>query len=148
MKKILLITIFLLLQSFSSFGSPEGKNIICKCYDCILNIRKDPQGFVFQNGKVINHYLMEKNGIYNYYKDYNINPYKVSLKYIEWWWSGQSFHLNRKTLELTRWYGQIQTHSECKLQNSHSKYMDELKKIMNEYQVEYNKKLKELDNKI
>ena len=37
MKKILLITIILLLQSFPSFGNPNGKGILCVLEDKELN---------------------------------------------------------------------------------------------------------------
>ena len=34
MKKIILLTFILLFQSFSSFGNPNGKGLICECKLC------------------------------------------------------------------------------------------------------------------
>ena len=34
MKKLILITLILILQSFPSFGSPNGKGLICECILC------------------------------------------------------------------------------------------------------------------
>ena len=58
MKKLFLITIILVLQSFPSFGNPNGKGLICKCIDCentnftYQNHEDKELGFLFKNNKV------------------------------------------------------------------------------------------------
>ena len=67
MKILFIITIILLLQSFSSFGSVDGKGIVCKCLDCKLE-HLDPSsympnsipteiGFHFKINKVAIYYI-------------------------------------------------------------------------------------------
>ena len=69
MKKLLLITIILVLQSFPSFGNPNGKGVVCKCIKCDLNsiffgtyfIKEKPTeiGFLFKDN-VVNIFIIEK----------------------------------------------------------------------------------------
>ena len=57
MKKLLLISLILLLQSFSSFGSPIGKGLICQCVDvdvCPSETHKWWTTFYFNENKVKN----------------------------------------------------------------------------------------------
>ena len=69
MKKILLITLILLLQSFSSFGKINDKGLICKCIDCERPIfhyyyGEDKElGFLFKNNKVTKYdFITDNNG--------------------------------------------------------------------------------------
>ena len=67
MKKIVLFIVIFLLQSFPSFGSVDGKGIICECLDCKLNhldpssylANKKPTeiGFHFKINKVAIYYI-------------------------------------------------------------------------------------------
>ncbi len=69
MKKLLLITIILILQSFPSFGNPNGKGIICfdeKFLDTLdelneINTVPKLRGFSFLDGNVTLNYLDKKN---------------------------------------------------------------------------------------
>ena len=67
MKKILIITIIFLLQSYKSFGSVDSKGIICKCVECmpahldpsslIINDKPSEVGFHFKINKVAIYYI-------------------------------------------------------------------------------------------
>ena len=48
MKKLFIITLILLIQSFPSFGSVDGKGIVCKCLDCKLE-HLDPSSYMPNN---------------------------------------------------------------------------------------------------
>ena len=48
MKKLFIITLILLIQSFPSFGSVDGKGIVCKCLDCKLE-HIDPSSYMPNN---------------------------------------------------------------------------------------------------
>ena len=51
MKKILLITITLLILSFPTFGEIDGKGLVCECsFEC--NNKESPEGY-FENYKFI-----------------------------------------------------------------------------------------------
>ena len=45
MKKLFIITLILLIQSFPSFGSVDGKGIVCKCLECNKAIRKSKKNY-------------------------------------------------------------------------------------------------------
>ena len=67
MKNLFIVTLFLLLQSFPSFGSVDGKGIVCKCLECkldhldpsslILNDKPSEIGFHFKINKVAIYYI-------------------------------------------------------------------------------------------
>ena len=67
MNKIIFLTIILLIQSFHSLGSVNGKGIICKCLDCkidqldsssyIPNNKPTEIGFHFKINKVAIYYI-------------------------------------------------------------------------------------------
>ena len=48
MKKIVLFIVIFLLQSFPSFGSVDGKGIVCECLDCKLD-HIDPSSYIPNN---------------------------------------------------------------------------------------------------
>ena len=55
MKKVILLIIIILLQSFPSFGNPNGKGLICKCEDCNevkLYHENKELGFLFNKNRV------------------------------------------------------------------------------------------------
>ena len=47
MKKLFIITIILLFQSFPSFGNPNGKGIVCSCFLKCSGDEKD-RGWFFE----------------------------------------------------------------------------------------------------
>ena len=48
MKKVTLFIVIFLLQSFPSFGSVDGKGIVCECLDCKLD-HIDPSSYIPNN---------------------------------------------------------------------------------------------------
>ena len=48
MRKLLITTFIFLILSFPSFGSVDGKGIICKCLDCKLE-HIDPTSYMPNN---------------------------------------------------------------------------------------------------
>ena len=48
MKKLSIITLILLIKSFPSFGSVDGKGIVCKCLECKLE-HIDPSSYILNN---------------------------------------------------------------------------------------------------
>ena len=65
MKKIILITFFLLIQSFHSLGSVNGKGIVCECLDCKLD-QLDPSSYISNNKptEIGFHFKINKVAIY------------------------------------------------------------------------------------
>ena len=65
MKKLLIITLILLIQSFPSFGSVDGKGIVCKCLDCKLE-HLDPSSYMPNNipTEIGFHFKINKVAIY------------------------------------------------------------------------------------
>ena len=65
MKKIILITLFLLIKSFPSLGSVDGKGIVCECLDCKLD-HIDPSSYTSNNKptEIGFHFKINKVAIY------------------------------------------------------------------------------------
>ena len=65
MKKLLITTLILLIQSYPSFGSVDGKGIICKCLDCKLE-HLDPSSYMPNNvpTEIGFHFKINKVAIY------------------------------------------------------------------------------------
>ena len=65
MKKIILITLFLLIKSFPSLGSVDGKGIVCECLDCKLD-HIDPSSYTPNNKptEIGFHFKINKVAIY------------------------------------------------------------------------------------
>ncbi len=65
MKKIFIITIILLLHSFPSSSSVDGKGIVCKCLDCKLE-HIDPSSYIPNNipTEIGFHFKINKVAIY------------------------------------------------------------------------------------
>lgn len=146
MKKLLLITIILLLQSFPSFGNPNGKGIICD----FERERKDGYpftvGFKFNDNKVEGSFIDQKND--EFYIERDTFSFFTTDKTIEWGSIDYRFELDRKTLilksiEKTTIFGYFQ----CEV-HSEKVYLEKMIQLKNQYQSKYNEKLKKLDNKI
>ena len=65
MKNFFIITLILLIQSFPSFGSVDGKGIVCKCLDCKLE-HLDPSSYMPNNipTEIGFHFKINKVAIY------------------------------------------------------------------------------------
>ncbi len=65
MKKLFIITMIFLIQSFPSFGSVDGKGIICKCLNCNLE-HLDPSSYVYNKipTEIGFHFKINKVAIY------------------------------------------------------------------------------------
>ncbi len=65
MKKIILLILIFLFQYFPSFGSVEGKGIVCKCLDCKLE-HLDPSSYMPNNipTEIGFHFKINKVAIY------------------------------------------------------------------------------------
>ena len=65
MKKLLIITLIFLIQVFPSFGSVDGKGIVCKCLDCKLD-HLDPSSYMPNNipTEIGFHFKINKVAIY------------------------------------------------------------------------------------
>jgi hypothetical protein len=65
MKKIILVIVIFLLQSFPSFGSVDGKGIICECLGCKLD-HIDPSSYIPNNKptEIGFHFKINKVAIY------------------------------------------------------------------------------------
>ena len=65
MKKLFIITLILLIHSFPSIGSVDGKGIVCKCLDCKLE-HLDPSSYIPNNipTEIGFHFKINKVAIY------------------------------------------------------------------------------------
>ena len=65
MNKLFIISLILLLQTFPSFGSVDGKGIVCKCLDCKLE-HLDPSSYMPNNipTEIGFHFKINKVAIY------------------------------------------------------------------------------------
>tara|TARA_E500000178_G_C16801484_1_gene652667 strand:+ start:156 stop:671 length:516 start_codon:yes stop_codon:yes gene_type:complete len=167
MKKLFLITIILLLQSFPSFGNPNGKGIICKCEE----VQKCPKsGHLFHNSYITKEEIPSEIGIIfekNYATTYYIiiindkisllkEPKKYGGKYsfrstediISWNENyGNNISVNRKTLiyKLKDNMFKKTYFRKCKSYNS-DQLIKEMLNLVKFHQNNYNKRLS--DNKI
>ena len=164
MKKLFLITIILLLQSFPSYGSsPNGKGLICKCVECILGTidwtsyieeKKYPTevGYFFKNDKVKYYFIRKKNDkIFmseSFFKgEKEPKPYMSDLNKIEW---GKYFGitylytLDRETLLLKKRFNEdksISTIRKCEPYDSFNKFEKKMNELSLTYQKKYDLKL-------
>ena len=101
MKKLFLITFLLLIHSFSSHGSPNGKGLMCECLtNCVGNISSNYMTFFFSKNFVkIKRFMIFKNK-FNIIDDdlkssiSNANIILIGNSEFNW------FILYRKTLKL------------------------------------------------
>ncbi len=77
MKKIILVIIIFLLQSFPSLGSVGGKGIVCKCLDCKLD-HIDPSSYIPNNKPTEIGFHFKINKVAIYYISRIGNDIKVS----------------------------------------------------------------------
>ena len=146
MKKILLITLIFILQSFPSFGnSIDGKGLVCNSF----RDRSFDKGFFFEErtfGKDIFRVKQFQMGLLkdkyrleiSYYHDY-----KTTKDYIMW--SGKYWTLDRESLLL---YENNLTKPKyiCEVYNSKDLWMGKLNSIKEKLQNDYDEEMK--DNKI
>jgi len=163
MLKVLFITIFLILQSFSSFGNPKGKGIICVEGDYLENLdklsdkedllykeEKNPKiiGFSFLDDKVIFTYLDKKNDDVVMLKSPPL-LFKTTTKIIEWGGGVDlRWELDRKTLKLKEISKTKITYEyQCKVfsKDDYSDRMEEYRDLVQQF---FDEELKKLDNKI
>ena len=156
MKKLLLITILLLIQSFPSFGNPKNMGIICKCLECKLSAinvksyveeKKYPSeiGFFFTNKRVKRYFIsiikdkiiFRENGFSKFSSDldYNVNSDKIEWGYL----SGVTYRYiyNRQTQILKKRFNPTKTIStirKCQKYNSFNKFKNKMNKIALQYQ--------------
>ena len=153
MKKILLITIILLFQSFPSYGNPQGKGLICKCVNnCSLKLEQNYKSIYFyKNTSVSNNNFYLSN-----YRFKNDKVYEtVSNGSFETDYDNIYLHVefnNKKTLEYKILRKElIMIHNlehikyKCEILNGKER-IKRLKLLKQLLQHEYNKKL--IDNKI
>ena len=106
MKKLFLITIILLLQSFPSFGNPNGKGILCTIEDKEINKQFPKEhknllklGFSFNNNLVTFKFVYQKND------DFLIGTtegtvFTTSSDKIKWGDTSERWELDRKSLKI------------------------------------------------
>ena len=146
MKKLLIITLIFLLQSFSSSGSPKGKGIICECIQCSeINVVTDyhhrdilknqKQGFFFNEETIDVHsfWVIGSKIDYNVTKGIkgnktNFSSYKSYINHIEW----GMWKLDRKTLILTKSNVLGQEVSQCEVFNKPN-FHNEILSLLNTY---------------
>ena len=147
MLKVLILTILLILQSFSSFSNPNGKGIICDSEKQTKDEETITVGFKFKENKVEESLIDKKNDKF-YIRRGNETNFTTTEKNIEWGYIGYRLELDRKNLKLkliekTTIVGNFQ----CEVY-SEKIYLKKLIKLKNQYQSKYNEKLKKSDNKI
>ena len=162
MKKIILLTFILVFQSFSSFGNPNGKGVVCKCIKCDLShifigtylIKEKPTeiGFLFKDN-VVNIFIIGRKNDKIYYYDFEKNKkfrFRVTNEKITWdYYKYRTFILHRKDLKL---YNEFKTKDKYYLNiricsvHSSQKFHKRMNSIVNKYQNQLNEKLR--DNKI
>ena len=152
MKKLFLITIILLLQSFPSFGDINNKGFVCECIENCQNMKNH-----FEEDRL---YLFKDHFLYRYQIERQNDEYKIvqskplsfsldhSIIYLD------SHRLNRKSLILS--FGPTLYFDENNYKEGYVKYKCELLteekfklkiyNIKDEFQKKYY--LKQNDNKI
>lgn len=161
MKKIIPLILILVFQSFSSFGNPNGKGIICKCVYCNLNHidlfsylqNRTPTeiGFIFKDNRVSKYFIKKTSDDIKIKKIINnltTNEFNTNENEIKWNIGLFNYILNRKTLDLSQKI--IGDNGSVSVRNcyvlSESKFLKKMKELSIKYQDEYNQKIK--DNKI
>ena len=136
MRNIFIVIFILSICSFSSFGSPSGKGIVC---ECLKPKCKTIFGFEFFDKTVVQHGF-EKVKDHIKISKFREIKYQLDDKHIYWWFKDTGyFELNRKNLKLD--YDDGKKIYKCEV-FSQKKYKDELNKYKNKYQQDWNKKLK------
>jgi hypothetical protein len=141
MKYILIILISLFI-SLPSFANPDGKGIICECVECYDRNEKKKGYYFTQDTVTKSSFKLEKDTII-VLKSYA--EYSTSITHIKWSWY-LVHSLDRKTLILERSGQNTLSTFQCEAFVGDAIYEKAINKIKNEYQKEYNLKLK--NNKI
>ena len=174
MKKLLFITLILVLQSFSSYGKINDKGLICKCSHMILKPRDSQVSKNDQKCQFLVPIFFKDNKVF--IKEFKIIRDKVLLiefPFLPNWYSDQysvtwsfdqkdlkglglgsipdftEFNLSRKdlTLKETTYFGRnrILYEKKCNIL-SNSEFFNKLKTLKKGYQKEYNQRM--MKNKI
>ena len=159
MKKLLFITILLLIQSYSSFGNPKNIGIICECLECKLSAvnvasyveeKKYPSeiGFFFDNkrvkryfiSKINNKIIFRENGFNKFSSDldYNINLDKIEWGYL----SGVTYRYiyNRQSQILKKIFNPtltVSTIRKCQNYNNFNQFKNKMTEIALQYQSNF-----------
>ena len=167
MKKIILVIIIFLLQSFPSLGSVGGKGIVCKCLDCKLD-HIDPSSYIPNNKptEIGFHFKINKVAIYYISKigdDIKVSENnQISLRKkkrfstdenkIKWTYRDSlniyAYELDRKNLNLSKMnITKTETHN-LRICEAFSEidFFKNINQLSGKYQNSYNKKPKK--NKI
>ena len=167
MKKIILVMIIFLLQSFPSLGSVGGKGIVCKCLDCKLD-HIDPSSYIPNNKPTEIGFHFKINKVAIYYISRIGNDIKVSENNqitlrkkkrfstdenkIKWTYRDSlniyAYELDRKNLNLSKMnITKTETHN-LRICEAFSEidFFKNINQLSGKYQNSYNKKPKK--NKI
>ena len=141
MNKLIIIIFILLTHSFSSFGSPNGKGLICKC--SIECEKTEPN---FQNYLKNNRYFIiypkkqSKSWFYELNNDIvEVRAKPISIKRNEnYLIINDYYEVNRKTLEM-KYKGdkQFQKYYWCKVYTP-KQFAEDTKYYQNQFQYTYN----------
>ena len=154
MKKIFFITIILLLQSFPSFGNPNGKGIVCNLIEGVVfkNIDKEQTvdsdlGFGFRKDKVTMSFLNlnEENDkviILQTPSEY----FKTTKRKIKWG-KYSSYVLDRKSLILNIKHSNGGSKFQCEVYEILD-YLLEFENLRDKHQKDFDKKFNQIKNKI
>ncbi len=161
MKKFISITIIFLFHSFSSFGSVNGKGIICECLDCKFNhldpssylVHKKPTeiGFHFKINKVAIYYISKVGDRIKVSENLQTTLRKKKRFYIDqnkikWTYKDYlniyAYELDRKTLILNKMNitkTKILNRRSCKAY-SEIEFFKNMDLLSEKYQINYDKK--------
>ena len=163
MKKVTLFIVIFLLQSFPSFGSVNGKGIVCKCLDCKLD-HIDPSSYIPNNKptEIGFHFKFNKVAIYYISKigdDIKVSEnnqtslrkkkrFSTDENKIKWTYRDSlniyAYELDRKTLNLSKMnIIKTETHN-LRMCEAFSEidFFQNMNQLSEEYQNSYNKKPK------
>ena len=166
MKKLFLITIILILQSFPSFGEINNKGLICKYLEGngfiveipSLHMKVDKNGNKFPSE--VGYFLNENNVIPHFFQRRNddielievtspIDSFTTTNKTIEWGNIQLRHILNRQTL-LLKLINKTKVVSKykCEVVEGEKVFTKKMKKIRDLYRSELKETFKKLNNKI
>ena len=165
MKKLFLITIILLLQTFPSFGNPNGKGLICKYIEGEfvlpipnLHMKIDKNGKkipseigYFLNEDMVTPYMFRRNNDDIELIGLNLPLYNftTSNKTLEWGDTLIRNILDRKTLLLkVIRKTKVVSNYKCEVTDGKEVFIIQMKKIRYIYRSKVKEKLKKLENKI
>ena len=151
MKKLLFITLILVLQSFPSFGNPNGKGILCTYGNESFSFNDKGKklitkiGFIFINNKVTLNFIDRNTDEVVIRNGYTKDVVR-SLTKIEWEVREMKWELDRKTLKLKNFENhKFEYEIQCEVY-SQKIYLKKFEEIRKQFENFYYPKLK--DNKI